>query len=322
MVLTNDGDVMLWGKCYYGSKLEDPIPFDVKSNASIDPAASDRDVVGISDVTTCHVPSGESFIELVVALTNTSSLLFCAGIKPESDCQAKEDRTPQIRCNKTNLSTLCSVGSVLVSMDQQGKAYYVDIWWLLLALLSPRRQIMPEDLVHALFSKLSESDTEHLPPVELTAITFCPSLMAVEASLSTFLFCSNIGDVYSWSPMEGTDFVHHNELDSEIIVQIACGAGHLVALSDRGMLFTCGDGRSGQLGLGTFQSTETFQLVPLTEFERVQAACCGWASTAVLTERGKVGLYFLRWIFKFLIFSVYSTKESSILNVRVSYWLI
>ncbi|XP_078383909.1 uncharacterized protein LOC144666360 isoform X1 [Oculina patagonica] len=287
MVLTNDGDVMLWGKCYYGSTLEDPIPFNVNSNGSIDPAASDQEL-GISDVTTCHVSSGESFIELVVALTNTSNLLFCAGIKPESDCQAKEDRTPPIRCNKTNLSTLCSVGSGLVSMDQQGKAYYVDIWRWLLAFLSPRRQIIPEDLIHTLFAELSESDTESLPPVEFTAITFCPSLMAVEASLSTFLFCSNIGDVYSWSPMGGTDFVHHKELDSEIIVQIACGAGHLVALSDRGMLFTCGDGRSGQLGLGTFQSTETFQLVPLTEFERVQTACCGWASTAALTERGKV----------------------------------
>ena len=283
---------MLWGKCYYGSKLEDAIPLHVKSNISTDPAASDRDL-DIRDVTTCRVPSGKSFIELVVALTNTSSLLFCAGItSDESDCQALEDRTPQIRCNKTNLTTLSSVGSVLVSMDQQGKGYYVDIWSWLLPLLSPnlKEQKTPEALIHALFSKLNESDTEHLPPLEFTAITFCPSLMAIDASLSTFLFCSNIGDVYSWSPMAGTNVVHHKELDSEVIVQIACGAAHLVALSDKGVLFTCGDGRSGQLGLGTFQSTETFQLVPLTEFESVQAVFCGWASTAVLTERGKVGI--------------------------------
>lgn len=304
MVLTNDGDVMLWGKCHYGSKLENPIPFDVKSNASTDPAASGQDV-SIRDVTACHVPSGESFIELVVALTNSSKLLFCAGIKPEYDCQAMANRTPQIRCNKINLTTLCSVGSVLVSMDQQGKAYSVDIWCWLLLLLSPNleEQLMPEDLIRALFSKLNESDTEHLPPLEFTAITVCPSLMAVEASLSTFLFCSNIGDVYSWSPVGGTDVLHHRELDSEIIVQIACGAGHLVALSDRGMLFTCGDGRSGQLGLGIFQSAETFQLVPLTEFERVQAVCCGWASTAVLTEPGKVGIYVSSWVLRILSFS-------------------
>lgn len=288
MVLTNDGDVMLWGKCYYGSKLEDPIPFDVNSSACTDLAGSDQDW-SIRDVTTCHVPSGKTFIELVVALTDTNNLFFCAGIQSESDCQAMEDRsTPQIRCNKTHLTSLCSVGSVLVSMDQHGKAYYVDIWWWLLRLLSPNRQTMPADVIHALFSKLNESDTEHLPPVEFTAITFFGSIMEVEASLNTFLFCSNIGDVFSWSPIVDGNVVHHKELNGEIIVHIACGASHLAALSDSGLLFTCGDGRSGQLGLGTFQSTPMFQLVPLTEFDRVQTVCCGWTSTSVLTENGKV----------------------------------
>ena len=124
MILTTDGDVMLWGKCYYGSKLEDPIALDVKSSASTD--ATDQDL-RIKDVTTCYVPSGKSYIELVVALTNTSNLLFCAGITPESDCQAMNDRTPQIRCNKSNLTTLCSVGSVLVSMDKEGKRFNIQM---------------------------------------------------------------------------------------------------------------------------------------------------------------------------------------------------
>lgn len=293
MVLTTDGDVILWGKCYYGSKLEDPIPLDVKSNTSTDRAAGDQDL-SIKDVTTCYVPSGESYIELVVALTNTSNLLFCAGITPESDCQAMEDRTPQIRCNKTNLTSLCSVRSVLVSMDQQGKAYYVDVWGWLLQLLSLNLEgkKTPKDLINALFSKLNESDIEHLLTVEFTAVNVRASVTAIEASLSTFLFCSNIGDLYSWSPMRGRDVVHHKELNSEIIVQIACGASHFTALSDSGILYTCGDGRSGQLGLATFQSTQTFKLVPLADFDRVQAVCCGWASTAVLTEHGKVGVCF------------------------------
>ena len=311
MILTTDGDVMMWGKCYYGSKLEDPIPLDVKSSPSTD--ATDQDL-SIKDVTTCYVPSGESYIELVVALTNSNNLLFCAGIKPESDCQAMEDRTPQIRCNRSNLTTLCSVGSVLVSMDQQGNAYYVDIWWWLLQLLllNVGGKKRPTDLTHALFSKLNESDIEHLPTVEFAAVNVCASVVAIEASLSTFVFCSNIGDLYSWSPMRSRDVVHHKELDNAIIVQIACGASHLAALSDNGILYTCGDGRSGQLGFGTFQTTQTFKPVPVTDFHRVQAVCCGWASTAVLTEKGKVGgcMFYLVLLF-FLFDSTQRTLTSN-----------
>lgn len=290
MILTTGGDVMLWGKCYYGSKLEDPIPLEVKNSSSTH--AIDQDL-SIKDVTTCYMPSGESYVELVVALNSTSNLLFCAGITPESDCQAMEEFTPQIRCNKTNLTTLCSVGSVLVSMDQQGKAHYVDIWRWLLQLLSPNLEgkKTPTDLIHALLSKLNESDTEHLPTVEFDGVNVCANIRAIEASLSTFVFCSNIGDLYSWTPMRGGDVVHHKELDHEIIVQIACGASHLAALSDSGILYTCGDGQSGQLGHGTFQTTQTFKIVPLRNFDRVQAVCCGWASTAVLTKNGKVGVY-------------------------------
>ena len=291
MILTIDGDVMLWGKCYYGSKLEDPIALDVKSSASTD--ATDQDLC-IKDVTTCYVASGESYIELVLALTNTSNLLFCAGITPESDCQALEDRTPQIRCNKSNLTTICSVGSVLVSMDQEGNAYYVDIWRWLLQFLSLNLQgkKTPRDLIHILFSKLNESDKEHLPTVEFAAVNLCASVMAIEASLSTFVFCSIIGDLFSWSPARGGVVVQHEELNNEIIVQIACGASHLAALSENGILYTCGDGRSGQLALGTFQSVQTFKPVPLTDIYRVQAVSCGWVSTAVLTKNGKVGVVF------------------------------
>ena len=284
--------------------MDDPIPFDVNGEASSDLAASDE-AVAIRDVTTCHVPSDESFIELVVALTSTSNLIFCAGISPGSDCQAMhmDDCILQIRCNKTNLTTLRSAGSILVSVDQKGEAYYVDIWRWLLRRLSPDLQTLkvPKDLIHAVFSNLKESDADNLPKVEFTAIPFGVSIMAVEASLHSFLFCSNVGDVYSWCPMAGRDVVRHKELNCEIIVQISCGASHQAALSDSGKLFTCGEGRSGQLGCGTFQSSQTFQLVPLTEFDRIQTVCCGWASTSVLTENGKVCIYF---VWQIVLFSL------------------
>ena len=281
---------MIWGKCHYGSKLEDPIPFDVNNEATSDPAAG-GEAVSIRDVTTCYVPCEKSFIELVVALTGTGSLIFCAGISSKFDCQAMHDCILQIQCNKTDLTTLCSVGSVLVSMDRRGEVYFVDVWrWLLQHFsLDPQKNKVPEDLIHSFFSQLKESEADRSLEVDFTAIPFHgDTIMAVEASLNTFLFCTTIGDVYSWSPMAGRDVMRHKELNCEIIVQIACGADHLAALSDRGTLFTSGEGTSGQLGSGTFQTSRNFQLVPITEFDRVQAVCCGWASTSVLTENGKV----------------------------------
>ena len=284
MVLTKEGEAVVWGKCYYGSKLEDPVPMDL----------SDKEDVHINDVTTCNIQSGESFVELVVALTNGSSLLFCAGVKSDSDCQAADDTTPLISCTKTNLTTLCSVESVLVSMDKQGNAYYADLgsWVSRFLHPLPEGKIVPDDVVHALFSKLKEQlEPDNLPPVDFIAIPlFRGSIMAIEASLSTFLFCSRIGDVYSWSPVVGGHLMHHKELNSEIIVQIACGAKHFAALSAEGTVFTCGDGRSGQLGCGTFESAQTFQEVPLAELDRVRTVCCGWASTSVVTENGKASI--------------------------------
>ena len=311
MVLTKDDDVLVWGACYYGSKLEDPIPFDVNDKTSL----------RITDITTCRVLAGETFFELVVALTDDSNLLFCAGLKSDSYCQATDDSTPPIPCNKANLKTvcsvesdlvgvddstppipcnkanlktLCSVESVLVGVDQEGNVYYTDIgsWISRFLPCFQRGHTTPEDLIQGLFCQMREySDSSSPQPVEFMTITsFNESTVAVvEASLSTFLFCSNIGDVFSWSPLVGGNLVRHKELNSEIIVQIACGASHFAALSDKGILFTCGEGHSGQLGNGSFRSIEAFQPVPLTEFDRVQTVFCGWASTSVITETGKVG---------------------------------
>lgn len=298
MVLTKDDDVLVWGACYYGSKLEDPIPFDV----------NDRTSLRITDITTCRVLAGETFFELVVALTDDSNLLFCAGLKSDSYCQAADDSTPPIPCNKANLKTpcsvesvlvnkanlktLCSVESVLVGVDQEGNVYYTDIGsWISRFLPSfPRGHNSPEDFIQGLFCQMREySDSSSPEPVEFIAITsFNESTRAVEASLSTFLFCSDIGDVFSWSPLVGGDLIRHKELNSEVILQIACGASHFAALSDKGILFTCGEGRSGQLGNGSFRSIEAFQPVPVTEFDRVKTIFCGWASTSVITETGKV----------------------------------
>lgn len=288
MVLTREADVVVWGKCYYGTKLEDPIPIDPNNK---------KDVI-IRDVTTCNLPTGDSFVELVVALTTDSSLMVCAGVKLDYDCQVADDTTPLISCSNTNLTTLSCVGSVLVSMDEQGNAYYADLGSWVHQFLPPPTEghnIPDNGLIHALMSNMKEQpEPGNLPPVEFVALSaFRGSAMAIDATLSSFLFCSSIGDVYSWIPVVFGHLTHHKELNSEIIVQIACGANHFAALSSEGMLFTCGDGSSGQLGNGIFKNTHQFQMVPLTEFETVKTVCCGWASTSVITENGKVCTVFL-----------------------------
>lgn len=40
------------------------------------------------------------------------------------------------------------------------------------------------------------------------------------------------------------------ELRSEKVVQVAAGSNHSMALTDRGLLFTWGSGKMGELGLG------------------------------------------------------------------------
>lgn len=273
MVLTQDADVIVWGKCHYGQKLENAIPL--------------KDI-SIRDVTTCIVLLKNSFVELTVALTFHSELLICAGVHFDFDCQAADDTIPLITCNKANLITLSSVESVLVSVDEEGKIFYADLGLWVYQLLPQGQNTPSEKLIHALFQNMKEhTEPPSLPALEFVPIpSFCGGVIAVEATLSTFLFCSSIGDVYSWSP--GGHVMHHMELNNEIIVQIACGASHCAALSTEGTLFTCGEGGSGQLGIGSFKSAQTFQLVPLTEFERVKNVCCGWASTSVVAENGKV----------------------------------
>lgn len=278
MVLTQDGSVIVWGKCFYGTKLEDSIPLDL----------NDKKDINILDVTTCNLLSEDVFVELTYALTSDCTLLICAGMLFDMDCLVTDGTTPVIPVNKTNLKTLCSVGHILVSVDAEGKVFYADLSsWLYQ--VEPEKQKTPrENFMNTLLIKMKErASSSTLPTIEFVPIpSFHGSVIEVQATLGAFFFCSSIGDVYSWSP--GDDVLHHKELNNEIILQIACGANHCVAISTEGTVYACGDGSSGQLGNGSFRSADTFQLVPLTEFERVKNVSCGWASTCVITENGKV----------------------------------
>jgi len=76
----------------------------------------------------------------------------------------------------------------------------------------------------------------------------------------------------------------HGDIDSEQVVQVACGFQHTVALTSKGDVFTWGQGKCGALGHGDF----TEKKIP----ERVQGLgkitkiSCGSEYTMALNEEG------------------------------------
>ena len=278
MISTEQGNVVVWGKCFYGP--------NIGASMSINPNGAGAP--HIIAVTTCHLPCKhpeESIVELVLGLTSSNSLVLCGGITCEFDCQVMVDCKPLIPCDKVGLTALSSVGPVLVAVDRHGKCVYTNIDEWVTQLIGN----ICKDRVHLLCSILKETESNKVPPIQFKPISSLPgNVNSVESSLRSFLFCTDMGDVYSWFPFSGEKLMHHNELNGEIIVQVACGASHFVALTDDGTLFACGRGSAGQLGHGTFESVEKFQAVSLTKFERVRNVCCGWASTVALTLDGKV----------------------------------
>eukprot|EP00386_Alphamonas_edax_P013636 GDKI01042088.1.p1 GENE.GDKI01042088.1~~GDKI01042088.1.p1 ORF type:complete len:486 (+),score=80.56 GDKI01042088.1:1-1458(+) len=72
------------------------------------------------------------------------------------------------------------------------------------------------------------------------------------------------------------------------IRQVAVGARHSLLLTDTGMLYTCGDGRSGQLGHGDFENRFMPARVDRLAHERVHLIAGGDEHTVVSCESGTV----------------------------------
>lgn len=77
-------------------------------------------------------------------------------------------------------------------------------------------------------------------------------------------------------------------LGTNVIVQIACGAEHSIALTHDGDLYAWGSNREGQLGLGPDTHTElkpkritALEAVPITFI------ACGGYHTVVISKSGK-----------------------------------
>ncbi|KAM7068399.1 serine/threonine-protein kinase Nek8 isoform 1-T1 [Molossus nigricans] len=72
------------------------------------------------------------------------------------------------------------------------------------------------------------------------------------------------------------------------MVQVACGASHVLALSTERELFAWGRGDGGRLGLGTRESYSCPQQVPMPPGQEAQRVVCGIDSSMILTVPGRV----------------------------------
>jgi alpha-tubulin suppressor-like RCC1 family protein len=74
------------------------------------------------------------------------------------------------------------------------------------------------------------------------------------------------------------------------IVMLAAGHGHLVALSEDGLVYTCGLGRSGQLGHGNDQDQRLPRQVEAARFggKKLVFVAAGEWHTLAVTARGKL----------------------------------
>ncbi|XP_063124741.1 serine/threonine-protein kinase Nek8 isoform X3 [Rattus norvegicus] len=72
------------------------------------------------------------------------------------------------------------------------------------------------------------------------------------------------------------------------MVQVACGASHVLALSADGELFAWGRGDGGRLGLGTRESHNCPQQVPMVPGQEAQRVVCGIDCSMILTSPGRV----------------------------------
>ena len=79
-------------------------------------------------------------------------------------------------------------------------------------------------------------------------------------------------------------------LKGKKVKQIACGGSHSAALLEDGKVYIWGDGRSGQLGLGPDEKTVELPTL-ITGLEPVTQIWCGFAQTAVYTEKNRLFMW-------------------------------
>ncbi|XP_044286468.1 LOW QUALITY PROTEIN: serine/threonine-protein kinase Nek8 [Varanus komodoensis] len=72
------------------------------------------------------------------------------------------------------------------------------------------------------------------------------------------------------------------------IAQVACGASHVLAVSNEGEVFAWGRGDNGRLGLGTQEAHSSPQQVPVPPEHEAQKVLCGIDASMILTAKNRI----------------------------------
>lgn len=137
--------------------------------------------------------------------------------------------------------------------------------------------------------------TDHLVPRLL-----CSDIAAIQSGWGHSLALTKSGRVLAWgsnfsyqigndSNERDTTLVPVTSLQSEVIIRIACGSSHSLALSEDGRLYAWGKNGSGQLGIGDLiNQSVPVQVLPLANHSSIKEIACGDSHSMVLLEDGSI----------------------------------
>ena len=119
-------------------------------------------------------------------------------------------------------------------------------------------------------------------------------IISCSCSRKLALAVSHAGHLFSWTTPGSTPkeiFVRDKAGRNERILQAACGKGHCVALTKQGKVYTWGEGRFGQLGLGDRQSRKEPEVVEMKPRIKVTKVCAGNFHTVFLEVNGECHVF-------------------------------
>lgn len=136
-------------------------------------------------------------------------------------------------------------------------------------------------------------------PTVIDTLLYSEDVMKV-ASMSTYSLAINkVGSVYIWGTGGCVASLPASRVDSRpqlldalppktIVVDISCGLGHALFLSQDGKIFSWGNGGHGRLGLGDLSDrTEACNVIFPTN-EKFISVQCGASHSLALTAKGQV----------------------------------
>ena len=125
-------------------------------------------------------------------------------------------------------------------------------------------------------------------------------MRAISAGKSHSAVVVEDGDVFTWGRgwdgQLGHEVVTEIELEPRIVprmqdkscASVACGRAHTVVLTDNGNIWSWGENKAGQLGLGNLISTSQPQMVSDLDEQEVIMVGCGDEHTVCITIANEV----------------------------------